>query len=69
LEGYENWISYALAQNPDTRIMLALPWSPNPGSTTATDYADTWLAGHATEWHPLHIDYLRGLYPGGRDLL
>jgi hypothetical protein len=62
-EGYENWISYALAQNPNTRIALALPWSTNPASTTAAAYASTWLAGHATDWHDL-IGYLRGLYPG-----
>jgi len=61
--GYENWISYALAQNPDTRIMLALPWITYPRDYNATDYANLWLAGHATEWHDL-IDYLRGLYPG-----
>jgi hypothetical protein len=61
--GYENWISYALAQNPNTRFALALPWGTNPESTSAAVYANTWHAGHATGWHDL-IDYLRSLYPG-----
>lgn len=62
-EGYENWIDYALAQNPNTRIMLALPWGGYPESSSAAVYASTWLAGHAAGWHNL-VDYLRGLYPG-----
>lgn len=61
-EGYENWIDYALARNPDTSFFLGLPWSTDPASTTAATYASTWLTGHATDWHDL-IDYLRALYP------
>lgn len=62
-EGYENWIDYALAQNPNTRIFLALPWAFNPESSTASTYHNEWVTGHATSWHDL-IDYLRSLYPG-----
>lgn len=62
-EGYENWIDYALAQNPNTRFVLALPWATHPGSTSAAAYASTWHAGHATAWHDL-LDDLRLLYPG-----
>ena len=29
------WIDYALAQNPNTHIMLALPWGTDPASTSA----------------------------------
>ncbi len=62
-EGYENWIEYALAQNPNTRFALALPWGPNPESTSAAAYASNWHLGHSTGWHDL-IDTLRALYPG-----
>ena len=61
--GYENWIDYALAQNSNTRFVLALPWGTNPETVSAATYAATWHAGHLTGWHEL-IDYLRGLYPG-----
>jgi hypothetical protein len=62
-EGYENWIDYALAQNPTTRFFVALPWSQNPESTDAATYASTWLTAHATAWHDF-IDSIRALYPG-----
>ncbi len=61
--GYEDWIDYALANNPNTRIVLALPWSTNPGSVTAATYSNTWLSAHDTAWHDF-VDTLRGLYPG-----
>ena len=61
--GYENWISYALAQNPNTAFALALPWGTNPETVNAAPYAATWHAGHSTAWHDL-IDDLRALYPG-----
>ena len=61
--GYENWIEYALARNPNTRFSLALPWAPNPESTSAAAYASDWHLGHSTDWHDL-IDTLRGFYPG-----
>ena len=62
-EGYENWIDYALAQNPNTRFFLALPWSQQPASTSASVYASSWLAAHATAWHDF-VDELRALYVG-----
>ncbi|MDG2304249.1 MAG: hypothetical protein P8R42_06255 [Candidatus Binatia bacterium] len=34
LPGYINWFDYALAQNPNTRFMLALPWLTQPASYT-----------------------------------
>lgn len=63
LEGYINWIDYALAQNPNTRFALALPWATSPGATPAQAWADGWMAAHASVWHDL-IDALRALYPG-----
>ncbi|GAB5452012.1 MAG: hypothetical protein Hals2KO_23400 [Halioglobus sp.] len=62
-QGYEDWIDYALAQNPNTRFALALPWATNPGSTAAAAWASGWEAAHAGPWHDL-VDALRVLYPG-----
>ena len=62
-EGYENWIDYALAQNPNTHFFVALPWLDRPGNYDAATYASTWLTAHATTWHDF-IDSLRALYPG-----
>ncbi len=62
LTGYINWFDYALAQNPDTRFMLALPWLPQPASYTAPAYASAWHATHAGPWHDF-VDAMRALYP------
>ncbi|MDG2335218.1 MAG: hypothetical protein P8Q97_13415 [Myxococcota bacterium] len=62
LTGYINWFDYALAQNPDTRFMLALPWLGQPASYTASNYANAWHAAHAGPWHNL-VDTMRALYP------
>lgn len=61
--GYENWIDYALAQNPNTRIAIAWPWLTSPASTTAAAYAAVWNGAHTGGFHPF-IDTLRDLYPG-----
>jgi hypothetical protein len=62
-EGYENWIDYALARNPNTRFFLALPWPDFPENYDAATFASGWLLWHSTVWHPF-IDALRALYPG-----
>ncbi|MDE0952923.1 MAG: thrombospondin type 3 repeat-containing protein [Halioglobus sp.] len=62
-EGYENWINYALAQNPNTRFFLALPWLPSPQSTAAAAYASSWETAHTGFWH-VFVDIIRGLFPG-----
>ena len=62
-QGYEHWINYALAQNPTTRILIALPWLQLPANYTAVDYANAWMAFNTTFWHPF-IDSIRALYPG-----
>jgi hypothetical protein len=61
--GYSNWINYALARNPDTRIAIALPWNTLPASTSAAAYASNWHDFHETTFHS-GMDYLRSLYPG-----
>ena len=64
IEGYEKWFDYALAQNPNTRFALALPWLPYPETIAdAATYESTWHAAHSTSWHDF-IDTLRELYPG-----
>ena len=62
-EGYEEWIDYALAANPDTTIYLGLPWIDYPSEWTTEEYASTWLTGHRTAW-PALLDSLRAIYPG-----
>jgi hypothetical protein len=62
LEGYENWIDYALNKNPNTRFFIGLPWSPTPASTDAATYGTNWLSVHANGWHTF-IDAIRALYP------
>jgi hypothetical protein len=64
LTGYINWFDYALAQNPNTRFMLALPWLPDPSSYTAAAYESAWHASHIGLWHHDLVDALRALYPG-----
>ncbi|MEO2169659.1 MAG: hypothetical protein ABGY42_16375 [bacterium] len=61
-EGYENWFDYALAQNPDTRFFIGLPWADFPENDDAATYASFWLSAHATAWHDF-IGSLRELYP------
>ena len=63
MEGYRNWVDYALAQNPDTRFFVAMPWLPNPADTPASNYDAVWHAVHPAIAHPI-IDTLRAEYPG-----
>lgn len=62
-EGYENWIDYALAKNPNTRIFLALPWLTDPANYDAATYASTWAGAHGGFWLDF-VDSIRALYPG-----
>lgn len=63
MEGYRNWVDYALAKNPDTRFFIALPWLPSPGNTDAASYAANWDAFHPAISHAI-VDALRAEYPG-----
>ncbi len=57
------WMDEALTANPDTRIVLALPWPdyPERDYDDADSYASVWNDGHDA-WHAL-IDGLREDYP------
>lgn len=61
--GYENWIDYALAQNPDTKFFVAFPWLPYPSTMDSTTYANEWMDAYTTGGYGL-IDDLRAMYPG-----
>jgi hypothetical protein len=63
LDGYRNWLDYALARNPDTRFFIAIPWLTDPGTMSAATYSSTWHAAHDAIGHGL-IDALRTEYPG-----
>lgn len=62
LEGYRNWVNYALAQNPDTKFFIALPWPPTPASMSFNDYEKVLVDGHPL-FHSAIIDALRSEYP------
>lgn len=60
--GIINWMDYALAQNPNTRITLALPWPDFPRDfATHVEFSERWWFGN-TLWDAL-IDTLRINYP------
>ncbi|MEM9256336.1 MAG: hypothetical protein AAGA91_12885 [Pseudomonadota bacterium] len=60
--GYRLWIDYALEQNPDTRIALALPWGAYPEDYDAAGYEVAWEVFQAGEWHG-GIELGRSRYP------
>ncbi|MEM9200740.1 MAG: S-layer homology domain-containing protein [Actinomycetota bacterium] len=62
LEGYRNWIDYALANNDDTIFFVAIPWLTDPVTYTAADYAASVDAAYPVIAPPL-IDQLRREYP------
>ena len=63
LQGYVNWIEYALQSNPDLQIFIGLPWSTDPGQFSVEDYRSDWEAFHAAEFHEI-VDSLRQAFPG-----
>ena len=63
IDGYRNWVDYALQQNPDTRFFIGLPWVTNPGSFTPAFFSVLWQNYHPGVSHVL-IDTLRAEYPG-----
>jgi hypothetical protein len=63
LEGYKNWVDYALQKNPATRFFIALPWAPNPAGTAAAEYKANWENAHPAIAHTI-VDALRSDYPG-----
>ncbi len=63
LEGYRNWVDYALARNPDTRFFIAMPWEPFPLNTDAETYESNWETFHPAISHDI-VDNLKLEYPG-----
>lgn len=61
MEGYRNWVSYALSKNPDTRFFIAMPqpWFPQDNDSLA--YEAIWESEHVVA-HTI-IDTLRAEYP------
>lgn len=62
LEGYRNWVDYALAQNPDTKFFVALPWPTAPETMDFDTYESVLVNGHPL-FHSAIIDALRAAYP------
>ena len=63
ITGYVNWINYALAQNPNTRIVVALPWLTYPETLTTAVYDTQWHAFQQGDFQS-GINFLRNQYPG-----
>lgn len=63
IEGYRNWVEYALQRNPDTRIFIAMPWLTTPAAFNATTYNTLWHGFHPVISHGF-IDTLREEFPG-----
>ncbi|MCB1704366.1 MAG: hypothetical protein KDI17_05860 [Halioglobus sp.] len=63
IEGYRNWVNYALEKNPDTRFFIALPWLTTPANFDAATYAELWHQYHPAITHAF-IDTLRAENPG-----
>jgi len=63
IEGYRNWVNYALQKNPDTRFFIALPWATSPASSSSTSYEAFWHLYHPLVAHAF-IDTLRAENPG-----
>lgn len=62
LDGYRNWIDYALAANPDTAFFVGVSWIGDPQSFDAATYAGLTQLGYSLVVVPL-IDDLRAEYP------
>ena len=62
LEGYTNWIDYALLANPDVVVFIAMPWLTNPGAYTAATYRSTSEVVYPAIAQAL-VDDLRQQYP------
>ena len=61
--GYQLWIDYALSKNPDTRIVIGIPWLDFPGDYDTANYSSTYAEGIETLLSG-HYGNLQALYPG-----
>jgi hypothetical protein len=62
IEGYVNWVEYALQQNPNTKFFIGVPWAAYPGNADSTTYRSNWDMFHLQTIHGL-IDTLGADYP------
>ena len=62
-EFYEKWINYARTKNPDTIVMIGLPWLSYPSDFDTATYTSKMRSSAATFW-PSVLDSLRAKYPG-----
>jgi hypothetical protein len=63
MDGYRQWVKYALQKNPDTRFFIATTWERFPIWFNSADYEDVWNTFHTEEIHS-KIDTLRAEFPG-----
>jgi hypothetical protein len=61
MEGYRNWVSYALSKNPDTRFFIGMPQPWYPADYDSATYEAIWNSEHVVA-HTI-IDTLRAEYP------
>ena len=62
--GIPKWVDYALAQNPETKFGLALPWLASPEQyPDAETFSNNWNMLHERLWLTV-ITNLRSRYPG-----
>ena len=61
--GYQLWIDYALSKNPDTRIVISIPWLDFPGDYDTANYSSTYAEGIETLLSGQYGN-LQALYPG-----
>lgn len=60
MEGYRLWIDYLLAQNPNTRVGIVVPWIPIPQNQTSAVYEanfNSYLAGVHDNIETLRSEY------------
>ena len=62
MDGFRLWIDYALAQNPNTRIGINIPWGPYPSLMDTAAYEANWENYYSNTL--ANIDTLRLEYPG-----
>jgi hypothetical protein len=62
LQGYKNWIDYALQSSDNFTVFIGMPWLTHPAALSAKQYKKDWLEMEAAEIHDF-IDQLRAAYP------
>ncbi len=63
MTGYDLWSDYALDQNSNTRLFVAMPWSTNPGDFEPEAYHAGWKDQGIAACHAI-VDHLRARHPG-----